>query len=353
MNDLARWLLNLPPQASSLARRIDYLHYFVIGISIVGATVVFGAILGFTIRYHTSRRPSVTPRVTGNIRIEAGVIVSILGLFIGIWIVGFHDYIQLETPPKDCVEVYVTAKQWMWKFAYATGQASAGVLFVPEDRPVKLIMTSRDVIHSFFVPAFRVKQDVVPGRYTLAWFKAVELGTFPIRCAEYCGVGHSRMLGDVVVLPPQKFEEWLRNPEGPIAAELPTPPNGVRPTFDQAQRSTLAQEGERVAADKGCLRCHSLDGTKFLAPTWAGLWGSEVTMQDGSVVRAGAAYLTQSMMDPKAKVVKGFTPIMPSYRGQLTPPEVGAIIELIKSLSLRSKRVAHPNPPPVQPGGLE
>lgn len=328
MNEVLRQLLNLPEQASTYAREVDSLHYFVIAVTMLGAMGVLGAALLLTIRYRRGAgaiRP--TPKIVGGLPLEGIVIVGILVLFLGIWVIGFRQYVRIEEAPPGTLDVYVVAKQWMWKFTYPEGPASAGVLYVPVHRAVKLIMTSRDVIHSFYVPAFRMKQDAVPGRYTTAWFEADQVGRFPIRCAEYCGTRHAEMLGDVVVLNERDYEQWLAEP-------------------DRAVAGGVASHGEQVAAELGCLRCHTLDGTPHIGPTWTGLFGRTEHFVDGSSSVVDEAYLTESMMDPGLHVVAGFHPVMPSYQGQIDPGQTAAIVELIKSLRTRSMP---PNPLPLSP----
>lgn len=334
MNELARWLLNLPEQASTIAPEVDALHYFVIGVTMLGSFAVFFTALVFVVR---SRRQSLpTRRIVAPLWLEVTFISSLLSLFLFIWVLGFRQYMQMHRPPDGALEVYVVGKQWMWKFAYPSGAGSVGVLYVPANRPVKLLLTSRDVIHSFYVPAFRIKQDVLPGRYTVAWFEATGEGTFPIRCAEYCGTGHSLMLGDVVVLSPERFDEWLAQPSSLVAEARPQPGEpglGARPTFASTElRETLASRGERVLADKGCLSCHTLDGTPHIGPTFAGVFGRTETMSDGSSIVVDEAYFTQSMMDPLAHVVAGYVPVMPSYQGRIDPAETAAIIEFVRTI---------------------
>jgi cytochrome c oxidase subunit 2 len=355
LNDLIRRMLNLPVQASSYAARVDHLHFFVIAVTMAGALAVFATALYFIVRYR--RRPGnegPTPQVHGGTRLESGFISGILTLFLAIWVVGFRQYRVIEEPPAGTMDVYVVAKQWMWKFTYPEGAGSVGVLYVPVHRPIKLIMTSRDVIHSFYVPAFRMKQDVIPGRYTTAWFEADEVGTYPIRCAEYCGTRHSEMLGDVVVLSEQDFNRWAADPDGPVAEMIPGRQQetelGATPTFPARQRRALVSEGEQAAAELGCLRCHSTDGTPYIGPTWTGLFGSQVPLTTGALVVADEAYLTESMMDPMAKIVAGYTPVMPSYLGRMDPRQTAAIVEFIKTLKFSGPRAQHPNPGPE--GGI-
>jgi cytochrome c oxidase subunit 2 len=228
------------------------------------------------------------------------------------------------TAPPDAIPIYVTGKQWMWKFAYPDGRAAMDVLTVPVNRPIKLVMTSRDVIHSFYVPAFRMKHDVVPGRYYTAWFQANTPGTYAVECAEYCGVDHSRMIAHVQVLSQPDYARWL---EG----QMPPTAEGLAGASAKAG-GDLAETGRAVASRRGCFNCHTLDGQPHIGPTWAGLYDSEVTMTDGRVLVADEAYLTRSMMDPQVDVVRGYKGVMPTYRGVLEEPEVAALVEFIKTL---------------------
>ncbi len=316
MNALLRALLDLPPEASTFAFGVDVLHYFVITATMLGATFVFLLAILFLVRSRRRAPGELTPQVEGSTARESTLVGFLLTLFVVFWIVGATQYDRMMTPPPDAMPVYVTAKQWMWKFSYADGRSSMDVLTVPVGRPIKLVMTSRDVIHSFYVPAFRMKHDVLPGRYYAAWFQATTTGTFDIRCAEYCGVSHSRMLGSVRVLSADDYRRWLE-------------------TVTPGDRNDLAAEGLTVAARRGCLSCHTIDGQPHIGPSWAGLYGSSVKLDDGRTVVADDAYLTRSMMEPAGDVVAGFKPVMPTYRGVLEEPEVAALLELIASIQNR------------------
>jgi cytochrome c oxidase subunit 2 len=324
MNNLLRGWLNLPPQASTYARSVDLLHYFVISATMLGATFVFLLGLYYVLRYHRRAPFSTTPRVVTPVPMEVFIIGSLLSLFLVFWVVGAALYNRMQKPPANAMPIYVTGKQWMWKFAYPDGRASMDVLTVPVNRPIKLVMTSRDVIHSFFVPAFRMKHDVVPGRYYTAWFEANTPGVYDIDCAEYCGVSHSRMLGKVQVLTQADYTRWLEGHPVQTAEGL----LGATATSG----GDLAETGRAVAARRGCFNCHTLDGQPHIGPSWAGLYDSEVKMTDGRVLRVDEAYLTRSMMDPQVDVVDGYKAVMPTYRGQLDEPEVAALVEFIKSI---------------------
>jgi cytochrome c oxidase subunit 2 len=338
VNELVRKLLYLPEQASSVALAVDSLHYAVIGVTMAGSTVVFVAALWFTIRYRRRPGQGLTPLVRAPLWLECLVIVGLFGLFLLFWVIGFRQYVRLQTPPDGAAVVYVTAKQWMWKFAHPGGRNEIGTLVVPAGRPVKLVMTSRDVIHSFYVPAFRVKQDVVPGRYTTVWFEATAPGRYPIYCAEYCGVGHSKMWGDVVALSPEDYEAWEEGaePEGPVSAP------GIH--------ESLAARGVEVAARRGCLACHTLDGQVHVGPSWKGAWNTPRRLADGTTVVADEAYLTRSMMEPAAQLVAGYPAVMPPYQGLLEPAEVGALLELIRSLRPDQPEAPGVAVPPLPPG---
>jgi len=358
MNELLRRLLFLPPQGSTLAPHIDALHYAVILTTLGGSLLVAFTAAFFLIRYR--HRPD-TPiplapdptqgRVTR--RVEVAIAGLLLALFVAFWVVGFRQFVQLESPPADALTIQVVAKQWMWTFAYPNGRSSKGVLYVPAARPVRLAMTSRDVIHSFFVPEFRVKKDVIPGRTTEVWFQARAPGSYNVFCAEYCGEGHSTMRARVLALSDADYALALERLP-PLELEIPGPVYrepalaGIAPP----EPLSLAQLGERVATEKGCMRCHTSDGTPHIGPSWLGMYGATVPLADGRQIVADAAYLTESMMDPRARIHRGFLPVMPSYQGVLTAPETGAILEFLRSLAAGPAPAPDRAPPmPLAPSG--
>ncbi len=332
MNELVRNILMLPEQASTVARDIDLLHYAVIITTLLGATAVTLVTAIFIVRYrakgpHTSAM--LHERAHGGVPVwvEVVAIGLLLALFVAFWVVGYRQLIALQTIPANTIDIYVVGKKWMWSFAYPNGAGSNSKLYVPARRPVKLILTSRDVIHSFYVPQFRIKQDAVPGQATLTWFEAKEPGTYDIFCAEYCGTGHSAMLGQVEVVAEEDYERMLENLPATAESELLA---GRRTSGSEL--TSLAQVGERVASRHGCLRCHTTDGSPHLGPTWAGAFGSTVSLANGEQVIVDEAYITESMMDPLAKLHRGFDPIMPSYQGLLSAGETGAIVEFLRAL---------------------
>ncbi|HEX5521403.1 MAG TPA: cytochrome c oxidase subunit II [Longimicrobiaceae bacterium] len=358
LNQIFRRVLFLPDQASTVAPHVDQLHYFELGIMSLIALALGAAGVWWAVRYRERVRGELTRRVIAPLWLEVIGATSLLALFLFWWLLGYRQFLYTKQAPAGALEVYVMAKQWMWKFAYPNGRSSMGVLYVPAGEPVRLLLTSRDVIHSFYVPTFRVKQDAVPGRYTSVWFTAREPGAHRILCAEMCGVGHSRMWGAVVALSSGDFDRYLAGWE---PDELSLAQLGIylgdelahdEPVLAPGQPSPdMAKEGERVAAERGCLRCHTVDGTPHIGPTWYGLFGKTETMQNGEKVRVDEAYITQSMMDPELRIVAGFPPVMPSYKGQISAPETAAIIEYMKTLrpGLTPDSLPTPAPPPAAP----
>lgn len=343
MNELARELLALPPQASTYAKDIDFLHYFVISVTMLGATLVALAAVYFVARYRR-RRDRLTEHVRIPLKLEFSFIGLLFFLFVLWWVIGFRVYTRTQVPPPNAMEVYVTAKQWMWKFAYPNGRSQVSVLTVPVNRPVRLVMTSRDVIHSLSIPAFRIKQDVLPGTYTSLWFEATKEGSYQILCAEYCGVSHSNMWARVDVLPAEDFEAWLEGRESfthrdavdIAAAERPhgrtQEARAMYRGISAGQSEQMAVRGREAAVRHGCVACHTVDGRRHIGPSFAGLFRSEVELENGETIVADAAYLTESMMDPRARIVAGFAPLMPTYQGLLSAGETAALVEFIKSL---------------------
>lgn len=322
-----------------MAREIDALHYSVILVTLAGAALVALSAAYFIVKYRSSRASAPEgadgerARATRSIpfRYELLALGLLFALFVGFWVVGFRQFVRLQVPPSDSLVIYVTAKQWMWTFVYPNGAASNGVLYVPMNRPVKLVMSSRDVIHSFFVPAFRAKKDVIPGQVTTVWFDARMVGEYPVFCAEYCGDGHSTMRAEVSVLSPSDYARAL---EQLPALRLSGPEYAEPALGTEAPRETtsLARVGERVAVMRGCMRCHTADGAPHIGPTWAGLFGSVVPLEGGGSVVVDEAYITESMMDPEVKLRAGFPPLMPAYQGLLGAAETGALIEYIRAL---------------------
>lgn len=303
----------MPEQASTSAPGIDFIFDFVLWLSVVFFVLIVGLMLLFVLRHRAKDLGETGPPIHHNHALEFTwtIIPTILVVFI-FW-VGFRGFLDLSTPPANAYEIQVTGQQWQWLFTYPSGYVD-GNLHVPVDRPVTLIMTSDDVIHSFFVPAFRVKRDVFPGRYSKVWFQAVEPGNYQIFCAEYCGTQHSTMLADCVVHPPGEFEQWLEKASNFLDTVSPE------------------EGGQMLFGMRGCTQCHNADATTKIGPGLGGLFGKSRTFQDGSTAVADENYLRQSILQPQAQIVAGFDGVMPTQQGRLNDQEISALIAYIKSL---------------------
>ena len=300
------------PQASSLAPRIDALFWVMVVLCGLVAAGVFGTMIFFCVRYHRGHRADRSGWQSGSLGLELTWTLVPFALFVAVFVWSLFLFADARTPPANAQTLYVVAKQWMWKVQHPTGQRELNTLHVPLGEPVRLTMTSQDVIHSFFIPAFRVKQDVLPGRYTQLWFTATRLGTFPLTCAEYCGLDHSKMGGVVVVLSPAEFARWL--------------------TVHGAGLS-LAAQGAGVFRRSGCGGCHDSHSTVH-APTLAGVYGRPVHLVDGSTVMADERYLRDSIVLPNKEVVAGYAPVMPSFAGQLSEEDLLALLAYMKSIAV-------------------
>lgn len=301
-----------PPQASTYAKDVDALYYFVHYLSIFFWVLIVSTLLYFAWRYRKGHKEGVGPSHSLPLELTWSVIPLILVVSIFLW--GFKSFMVLSTSPAGAEEIHVTAKKWLWSFEYPNGQQAIGELHVEVNKPYKLIMTADDVIHSFYVPSFRNKMDVLPGRYTTFWFEATEVGEHQVFCTEYCGDGHSDMLAKIVVHTPEDYAKWVQE-------------NQVEDTT-----TPLPELGEKLYTSKACWTCHSNDGTTKVGPTFKGIFGKQETMADGSVVTVDEDYLRESMLQPNARVVQGFQPVMPTYQGQLTEREISGLIEYIKTL---------------------
>lgn len=301
-------MMPTPLQASSIAPDIDALFNAMLVVSSIVVAGVFGTMIVFCIRYRRGSPADRTARKSSSLGIELAWTLVPLVLFIGLfgWSIGLWQ--RLQTPPADSAVIYIVAKQWMWKAQHPNGQREINALHVPIGQPIRLVMTSEDVIHSFYVPAFRVKQDVLPGRYTQLWFMATRLGSFPLFCAEFCGTDHAVMRGDIDVMQPASYAQWLR----------------------QHASETLATRGATLFRQLGCSGCHGSQSTVH-APELAGLYGNTVALSDGSRVVADDRYLHDSIMLPALQVVAGYAPIMPSYQGRIGEEDVLALIAYLKS----------------------
>ncbi len=306
----------LPEQSSTLATDVDNLFMFINYASVILLVGITIALIYFSWKYKRKSESDVTPVIRHNLALELTwtIIPLIMIMIVFAW--GFRGYMTMRNAPADSMEVYVTGLSFGWQFTYTNGVLSGSDLYVPAGRPVKLLMQSRDVIHSFFVPDFRIKQDLMPNRYTTVWFQADEPGQHIVYCTEYCGSGHSAMMGRVIVLPEAEFTAWLSEEKAKSEQELP-----------------LARLGENVFSQQGCMACHSVDGDAGIGPTFKGLFGSTRNFTDGSSTTADESYLRESILVANAKVVAGFAPAMPSYSGVLSDRQVDALIEYIKELN--------------------
>jgi cytochrome c oxidase subunit 2 len=347
MNEFFRKLLFLPEQASTFAADVDRLHIFVALTTIIMSVGVGLTAIFFFARYRRKSETQTTPHLEPSTLIEVGFVSIPLALFLLWFAIGYRQFVEQDTPPADAMDVYVMGKKWMWKFNYPEGPNSVNVLRVPAGRPVRLLMTSQDVIHSFYVPEFRVKRDANPGRYTQVWFQATVPGRYQILCAEYCGAGHSIMRGEVVVMKADEYEAWLQNlKRGPLA----TRQDGTNLAVEQvAANTSLTEQGKRIAAEAGCMKCHTANGERHIGPTWLDMWGGKRKLKSGETITVDEGYMTESIMDPQAKIVEGYDAVMPSYQGKLAGPEIAALVEYMKSLQSDSVRNAAPEGPVYAP----
>ena len=332
MTELMRILLFLPEQASSFAERVDRLHFMVITTTMFVSIAIGSTALLFYVLYRRRKPHEYTPRVEPSLKAEALFVGVPTVFFLAFCAIGFRDFVWVQTPPADALDVYVMGKQWMWKFSYPEGPNGLSALHIPAHRPVRLLITSRDVIHSLFVPAFRIKQDAVPGRYAEIWFEATKTGTFPIFCTEYCGLDHSMMRAQVVVHAPNEFDDWISRERRGRSNQQDSEP--TQSSVAREYPGNMRVLGERIAAEVGCFRCHTVDGTPHIGPTFRNLYLKKEKLLDSSEILVDEAYITESMMDPNLKIVYGYSPgIMPSFLGRLDGPDSAAILEFIKSLS--------------------
>ncbi len=296
----------LPDQASTFAPRVDLLYLFLWSVTAFFTLLIFLLIVYLGLRYRRRSATEVPTPMHGGTALEIAwtVIPLIIVMVIFFW--GAKIYFTFYSPPADAIEIHVIGKQWMWKIQHPEGRREINELHVPVGKAVKLVLSSQDVIHSFYVPAFRVKQDAVPGRYTVMWFKATRVGEYHLFCAEYCGTEHSRMVGKVIVMEPDAYQAWL-----------------VGSPADQSP----VVAGEKLFKTLGCVACHAVQ-----APTMAGLYMSQQKFTDGSTVVADDNYLRESILDSTAKIVEGYQPVMPSYRNQISEEQVMQLVSYIKSL---------------------
>ena len=301
----------LPPTASAHAADMDWLFAALIGTSVFILLLVFGLMILFCVRYRKSSKVERGDRLGRTWRVETAWTVATFIAFLGLYFWGADLYVGIHSPPKDATDIYVVGKQWMWKIEHPGGQREIDTLHVPVGKPVRLVLTSQDVIHDFAIPAFRVRQDALPGRYETLWFTPTKVGEYRLFCAEFCGTWHARMGGSVVVMEPSDFQRWLDSQD-------PGP--------------SLAQEGEALFRSYGCSGCHGTASTVH-APRLEGLFGRPVPLQDGRTVIADDRYIRDSILKPKSEIAAGYPPVMPSFAGQIGEDDLLKLVAYIKSLA--------------------
>jgi cytochrome c oxidase subunit II len=299
-----------PDSASTMAPRVDALYFFLLALAGFFAVLIAGLIVVFAVRFHRERPDQIGAQTHGGTVLEIAWTVIPLMITMVIFVWGASVYQAMAHPPEETLNIYVVGKQWMWKFQHLDGQREINELHVPVGRAVKLITTSEDVIHDLFVPDFRVKADVIPGRYVNIWFHATKPGHYRIFCAEYCGTKHSGMIGQVIVMDPAEYQTWLSGgaPEG-----------------------SLASAGAKLFQDLACNTCHRPDA-QGRGPVLQGLFGRTVTLQSGETITVDESYVRESILTPSAKVAAGFQPIMPTFQGLVSEEQLLALIEYVKSL---------------------
>jgi cytochrome c oxidase subunit II len=321
------WLPFMPESASTFSQDVDALYFYLSGVTLFFSLLIAGVLTFFVIKYRR-RSPFEIPRpVAGSHKLETiwSVIPFVIALSMFGW--GAKIYFDQSRPPSNSNEIYVVGKQWMWKIQHTTGQREINELHVPVGRRVKLIMTSEDAIHSFYIPAFRIKTDVLPGRYTIEWFEATKAGKYHLFCAEYCGMNHSGMIGSVVVMEPTEFDNWLGG---------------------NSSQQAPAVAGQQLYQSLGCVSCHGANGEGGRGPALAGLFGRQIFLNNGQSLIADEGYVRESIENPQAKLVSGFGPIMPTFQGQITPEQLIQIMAFIKSLQVTNPQPATPAASPTR-----
>jgi len=299
-----------PDQASTVAARVDALFYFLVAVSVFFASLICILIIVFAVKYRRRSEDEKPPAILGNLRLEILWTAIPLGLTMVMFVWGAKLFFVIYHPPINSLEITVVAKQWMWKVQHPEGRLEIDELHVPVGRPIKLTMTSQDVIHDFFVPAFRVKKDVLPGRYTTVWFEATKAGEYHLFCSQYCGTQHSGMVGRIVVMEAPHYQTWLSG---------------------GTTGMSLAAAGEKLFQTLGCVSCHA-DNDTGRGPSLAGLFGKAIQLQGGKSVIADEAYIRESILEPQAKIVAGYPPIMPTFKGLISEEGILQILAYLKSV---------------------
>jgi cytochrome c oxidase subunit 2 len=338
----------LPEQMSTVSGDVDWLYYFIYWLSVVLFVGIVGAMLYFAYKYRERKGHKAEP--TGhNLPLELSWTIAPIFILIFLFHKGFQGYIDMSVAPANAIEIRVNAKQWGWEFVYPNG-GSSDKLHVPVHKPVKLVMASSDVIHSFYAPALRVKRDLVPGMYSSMWFEATHVGKDDIFCAEYCGgkshqgeaelpyapsgspddpyvtgqaTGHWAMHSMVYVETPEDYEKFVKS----IGDKC----DQYTAQGKECPADVAAEQGQKLSVSKGCVACHTTTGVALVGPSWKGIWGKDEATDKGAV-KVDENYVRESVLDPQAKVVTGFQPVMPTFRGQITDQELAEVMAYIKSL---------------------
>jgi cytochrome c oxidase subunit 2 len=315
----------MPEQASNFAFEVDLFYLFLFALTGFFTVLIGAAGLYFLVKYRRRSQGELPEQIEGNLKLEItwSVIPFVISMFIFAW--GAKLYYQMYTPPTDALEIFVTGKQWMWRAQHPDGQREINELHVPLGRRVKLTMTSEDVIHSYFIPAFRTKTDVVPGRYTTSWFTPIKTGTYHLFCAEYCGTQHSGMIGNVVVMEYSDYQSWLRG--------IP-------------RENSPVEAGQQLFTSLACNNCH-LENNTGRGPSLQNLFGTDVKLANGGAVKADETYLRESILNPGAKTVAGYSNDMPTFQGLVTEEQVAMIIQYIKSIGPRQGAAPTTTPAPA------
>jgi cytochrome c oxidase subunit 2 len=317
-----------PDQASTMAARVDHLYFYLLAVSVFFSILITLTIIYFAIRYRRRSESELPRGIEGSMKLEIAWTAIPLVIALSFFFWGARLFFAMNRPPDDSLQVYVVGKQWMWKIQHADGQREINELHVPVGRAVQLTLTSEDVIHDFFVPAFRMKKDVLPGRYTTAWFTATRPGRYHLFCSQYCGTKHSAMIGWVDVLEPADFQAWLGG---------------------GASSESLASAGAKLFQQHACNTCHRPDSLAR-GPNLEGLFGSPVRLADGRTVTADETYIRESILTPAAKIVEGYQPIMPTFQGLIDEEGILQLTAYIKSLSKPSPAAGTVLLPPNNPG---
>jgi cytochrome c oxidase subunit 2 len=300
-----------PQEASEQAGQIDALYFFLVAVTAFFMALIAILVVVFAVKFHRKHGDEVGVPIHGSLMLELLWTFIPLGITMVMFVWGAQVFFHLTRPPKGAMEIYVVGKQWMWKAQHMDGAREINELHVPLGVPVKLTMGSEDVIHSFFIPDFRVKADVIPGRYNTLWFTATKPGRYHLFCTQYCGTKHSAMIGWVTVMERAEYQTWLSG--GPTSG-------------------SMADNGAKLFQDLACNTCH-LENGQGRAPSLKGVYGSVVTLQDGQQVAADDAYVRESILNPQAKVVRGYQPIMPTFQGLVTEEQLLQLIAYAKSLA--------------------